>query len=114
MQIAIVKNSFVRMLIFFSYNIAHESLFKMIPVAKNLSRNIRFAGVNVDMSARNRSFQTNFWCITIYIPTNIQIVYFQQQMGQCFIKPKCLRWPSNTMEIVEDIFRRVSWRQEFK
>ena len=31
-----------------------------------LSRNIRFVGVNVGMSARNRYFQTNYWCITIY------------------------------------------------
>ena len=30
-----------------------------------LSRNIRFVGVNVGMSARNRHFQTNYWCITI-------------------------------------------------
>ena len=32
-----------------------------------LSRNIRFVGVNVGMSARNRHFQTNYWCITIYV-----------------------------------------------
>ena len=30
-----------------------------------LSRNIRFVGVDVGMSARNRHFQTNYWCITI-------------------------------------------------
>ena len=32
-----------------------------------LSRNIRFVSVNVAMSARNRHFQTNYWCITIWL-----------------------------------------------
>ena len=31
-----------------------------------LSRNIRFVGVSVGMSARNRHFQTNYWCIISY------------------------------------------------
>ena len=33
-----------------------------------LSKNIRFVGVNVGMSARNRHFQTNYWCITMSSP----------------------------------------------
>ena len=32
-----------------------------------LSKNIRFVGVNVGMSARNRHFQTNYWCITTWV-----------------------------------------------
>ena len=36
-----------------------------------LSRNIRFVGVNVGMSARNRHFQTNYWCITVSIAFSI-------------------------------------------
>ena len=31
-----------------------------------LSRNIRFVSVNVGLSARNRNFQTSYWCITIW------------------------------------------------
>ena len=31
-----------------------------------LSRNIRFVGVSVGMSARDRHFQTNYWCIISY------------------------------------------------
>ena len=30
-----------------------------------LSRNMLFVGVNMSMSARNRHFQTNYWCITM-------------------------------------------------
>ena len=30
-----------------------------------VSRNIRSVGVNVGMFARNRHFQTNYWCVTI-------------------------------------------------
>ena len=37
----------------------------------SLSRNIRFVGVNISMSARNRHFQTNYWCITIYVKLRV-------------------------------------------
>ena len=65
MQNKIAKNSFDRIFIFFSYLVTHELRFKMIPVAKNLFRNICFGGLNVSMSDRNRRFQTNYWCITM-------------------------------------------------
>ena len=53
-----------------------------------LSRNIRFVGVNVGMSARNRHFQTNYWCITmmnsilIWISRVILIIRFSNV--QCY------------------------------
>ena len=54
-----------------------------------LSRNIRFVGVNVGMSARNRHFQTNDWCITIYIYIYINASSYHKsishQMKNCLI-----------------------------
>ena len=66
MQINIAKNPVDRMRIFF-----HMLLPRSCPsnwyqwLRIWLSRNIRFVGVNVGMSARNRHFQTNYWCITV-------------------------------------------------
>ena len=66
MQINIAKNSVDRMPIFFHMLLPTSCASKWYQWLRIwLSRNIRFAGVNVGMSARNRHFQTNYWCITI-------------------------------------------------
>ena len=67
MQINIAKNSVDRMRIFFHMLLPRSCPSKWYQWLRIwLSRNIRFVGVNVGMSARNRHFQTNYWCITIW------------------------------------------------
>ena len=66
MQINIANNSVDRMRIFFHMLLPRSCPSKWYQWLRIwLSRNIRFVGVNVGMSARNRHFQTNYWCITI-------------------------------------------------
>ena len=65
MQINITKNSVDRMPILFHMLLPTSCASKWYQWLRIwLSRNIRFVGVNVGMSARNRRFQTNYWCIT--------------------------------------------------
>ena len=67
MQINIANNSVDRMPIFFHMLLPRSCASKWYQWLRIwLSRNIRFVSVNVGMSARNRHFQTNYWCITIY------------------------------------------------
>ena len=67
MQINIVKNSVDRMPILFHMLLPTSCASKWYQWLRIwLSRNIRFVGVNVGMSARNRHFQTNYWCITLW------------------------------------------------
>ena len=66
MQISIAKHSVDRMPIFFHMLLPTSCASKWYQWLRIwLSGNIRFVRVNVDMSARNRHFQTNYWCITI-------------------------------------------------
>ena len=78
MQINIANNSVDRMPIFFHMLLPRSCASKWYQWLRIwLSRNIRFVGVNVGMSARNRHFQTNYWCITKYteigqrVPVNV-------------------------------------------
>ena len=72
MQINIAKISVDRMPIFFHMLLPTSCTSKWYQWLRIwLARNIHFVGVNVGMSARNRHFQTNYWCISKYIHGHI-------------------------------------------
>ena len=75
MQINIAKNSVDKMPILFHMLLPTSCASKWYQWLRIwLSRNIRCVGVNVGMSARNRHFQTNYWCITLYLNEHYNMV----------------------------------------
>ena len=89
MQINTAKNSVDRMPIYFHMLLPRSCASKWYQWLRIwLSRNIHFVSVNVGMSARNRHFQTNYWCITMYCKQRacreackVKTSWWRHQMG---------------------------------